>query len=74
MAPSEIVAACKLYAAACRATADKLTDPDRKKDLLDRAQACLTLADQIEKNHGTGKPLLPSVSHTPKDIAHRCAD
>jgi hypothetical protein len=27
----------------------KLTDPDRRKILLERAQACLTLADQIEK-------------------------
>ena len=51
MAPSELVAACKLYAAACSAAAHKLTDPDRKKILLDRAEACLTLADQIEKNH-----------------------
>jgi hypothetical protein len=49
MVPSELVAACKLYAAACNASAHKLTDPDRRKILLERAQACLTLADQIEK-------------------------
>ena len=59
MDPSELVAACKLYAAACSATADKLTDPNRKKILVERAQACLTLADQIEKNHPA--PPLPSV-------------
>jgi|HubBroStandDraft_2_1064218.scaffolds.fasta_scaffold661987_2 hypothetical protein len=53
MAPSELVAACKLYAAACSAAAHELTDPDRKKILLDRAEACLTLADQIEKNRAT---------------------
>jgi DNA-binding CsgD family transcriptional regulator len=53
MAPSELVAACKLYAAACSAAAHKLTDPDRKKILLDRAEACLTLADQIEKNRAS---------------------
>ena len=53
MAPGELVAACKLYAAACSAAAHELTDPDRKKILLDRAEACLTLADQIEKNRAT---------------------
>ena len=53
MAPSELVAACRLYAAACSAAAHELTDPDRKKILLDRAEACLTLADQIEKNRAT---------------------
>jgi hypothetical protein len=59
MDPSELVAACKLYAAACSAPAHKLTDPDRKKILLERAKACLTLADQVEKNHPV--PPLPSV-------------
>jgi len=53
MAPSELVAACRLYAAACSAAAHELTDPDRKKILLDRIEACLTLADQIEKNRAS---------------------
>ena len=70
MDPSELVAACKLYAAACSATAHKLTDPDRKKILLERAQACLTLADQIEKNPATGKPPLPRARMPPSPRPH----
>ena len=57
MIPSELVAACKLYAAACNASAHKLTDPDRRKILLERAQACRTLADQIEKKTVSSAPL-----------------
>jgi hypothetical protein len=60
MDPSELVAACKLYAAACSATAHKLTDLDRKKILLERAQACLALADQIDKKSSRATVAVPA--------------
>jgi hypothetical protein len=51
----EAVACYRLYAANCIELAEHVGDPDRRVFLLDMARHWLKLADQAERNSGTGR-------------------
>jgi hypothetical protein len=54
MSPSEVAACYRLYAVYCVDLAQGFLQPGRKLALLNMAEAWTRLADQIEKNNGTG--------------------
>jgi hypothetical protein len=53
MPPREAGAQYRLFAAHCIAIARDISEPVRKVELLDMAQAWIALAEQASKNSGT---------------------